>query len=80
MCGMETTTLGERVRIARKAAGFTIEGLARAIDCSWRTVQRWEAADTTPETKALAAVATATGCDFAWLATGAPVAATEVAS
>ena len=34
--------VGERIRAARLARGWTHEELARRMDANWRTVQRWQ--------------------------------------
>jgi transcriptional regulator with XRE-family HTH domain len=35
-------SVGERIREARLAHGWTHEELARRMDVNWRTVQRWQ--------------------------------------
>jgi transcriptional regulator with XRE-family HTH domain len=35
-------TVGERIREARLARGWTHEELARRMNVNWRTVQRWQ--------------------------------------
>jgi transcriptional regulator with XRE-family HTH domain len=43
-----TTTLGARIRNARKSAGMTIAHLAEIMSVSVAAVQQWEADKTTP--------------------------------
>jgi transcriptional regulator with XRE-family HTH domain len=46
-------SLGHRLKEARLAAGFTQEGLARALNVSTSTVSRWERDEFTPEPRHL---------------------------
>ena len=39
---------GSTLRARRKAMGLSMEGLARKVGCSWRTIQRWETGKTNP--------------------------------
>ena len=39
---MTPESVGERIREARLAHGWTHEELARRMDVNWRTVQRWQ--------------------------------------
>jgi putative transcriptional regulator len=51
----------ERVRAARKEIGLSNEGLARAIDVSLRTVQRWQDGKNAPQGAQLLRLAKALG-------------------
>ena len=52
-----TGNLGERIRQARIAAGYTTEGLARVLDVSTRTVAGWQADRSKPSYERLARLA-----------------------
>jgi DNA-binding transcriptional regulator YiaG len=52
---------GERVRVARKEIGLSNEALARAIDVSLRTVQRWQDGENAPQGAQLLRLAKALG-------------------
>lgn len=56
------TDLGNRIRDARRAAGFdNAESLAVALGVGYRTVQRWESGRNAPSVQRLNLIAQATG-------------------
>jgi transcriptional regulator with XRE-family HTH domain len=56
------TTLGGRIREARRAAGYTnVEQLAVVLGVGQRTVQRWETDRSEPSLSLLRQIAAATG-------------------
>lgn len=64
---LDTPLLGQRIRQARKAAGFrNIEQLAVALGVGARTVQRWEAGDTEPSLASLRRIAALTAHPLAF--------------
>lgn len=55
----------ERLRAEREAVGLSQEKLARQVDVTLRTIQRWESASTErtePKLSQVAALALALGC------------------
>lgn len=53
-----TETLGQRIRAARKGAGFkNAETLAVALGVGVRTVQRWEAGESDPSIRRILEIA-----------------------
>jgi transcriptional regulator with XRE-family HTH domain len=62
---LEGSTFGQRLRHARQRKGFTQEGLARSVDMTLRTVQRWEADETAPGGVELLAMAVVLDVDAA---------------
>lgn len=63
------TTIGQRVKIARKKAGLTQSQLGEKLGFDPLTVSRWERDDSSPE-KSLLPIARATGCSPSWLLDG----------
>lgn len=60
-----------RIRSARQAARLTQAQLSAVLDLSRSAVAQWESAfGSTPSTSHFAALASALGCSFEWLATG----------
>lgn len=53
--------LGARLRSARKAAGFTVRGLAEQLDLSHSAISRWETGARSPQTEDVASVLAAVG-------------------
>lgn len=62
------TTFGRIIRAAREAQGRSRENLARQLDVSSTTVQRWEGGDNLPSVVVGLAVARAVGADLDELA------------
>ena len=61
----------ERIRLARRHAGLSQSGLAKAVGVQRSAVSHWEAVDgKSPSMANLRRVATTTGVQFEWLATG----------
>ncbi len=61
----------QRIRLARRHAGLSQAGLARAVGVQRSAVSHWEAANAkTPNAVHLRAIAVATVTSFEWLATG----------
>lgn len=61
----------ERIRMARRYAGFSQSELAQAVGVQRSAVSHWEAAQgKSPSVSHLREVAMATGTQFEWLATG----------
>ncbi|WP_092973974.1 helix-turn-helix domain-containing protein [Actinopolyspora lacussalsi] len=53
--------LGTRLREARKAAGYTVRGLADQLELSHSAISRWETGTRSPETEDVASILAATG-------------------
>jgi len=64
------TTIGQRIRAAREAAGLSRVKLARPLGCDPDTLANWEAGRTAPTTTDLVALATALSVTAASLLTG----------
>ena len=61
----------ERIRLARRHAGLSQSALAKAVGVQRSAVSHWEAVDgKSPSMANLRRVATVTGVQFEWLATG----------
>lgn len=58
-----TQTFGERLRLARAAAGLTQEALARSASVTLRTVQRWEDGTSEPKFGQVVVIAAALGVE-----------------
>lgn len=71
---MPETTLGARLRAARDAKHLSRQQLAAALGRSEKSIQNYEADETEPPASAVRDIAEATGCDPAWLLTGASAA------
>jgi transcriptional regulator with XRE-family HTH domain len=67
--GAVPLTVGIRMELARRAAGFTQAQLADLIEVGLSTVKRYESG-TIPKRPILAAWAMATGASVKWLETG----------
>lgn len=63
-------SFGERLRFAREMARLTRSALAERIDRTPRTIERWEAGDTSPTAGDAVAVAKALGIEYEWLRSG----------
>lgn len=59
-------TMGDRIRYARKAKGFTQKALADVLGISRVSVTQWESNDTKPELKRLSRLADLLGGDVEW--------------
>lgn len=65
------TSMADRIRRARRVAGFSQEQLAGAVGVQRSSVAQWErAGGTRPSVDHLAQLAVATQVHFEWLATG----------
>jgi transcriptional regulator with XRE-family HTH domain len=62
-----TTTLGDRIREARKAQALTQVALAARLDTAQGVVSMWETGMRQPTIKGLAAIATALDVTTDWL-------------
>lgn len=51
------SSFGERLRVARKEAGFTVARLARELDVDPRTVAGWQAGRSMPSIERLGEIA-----------------------
>lgn len=61
----------ERIRLARRHAGLSQAGLAKAVGVQRSAVSHWEAVDgKSPSMANLRRVAMTTGVQFEWIATG----------
>ena len=58
------STLGQRIRALRIAAGLTQERFAELIDVHPRTVQKYEAGEFSPKLPPLRRIQAALGCDW----------------
>jgi transcriptional regulator with XRE-family HTH domain len=63
-----TWTLGDRLHKSRKAAGVSVEAMAKALGVSRNTVTNWETGRAVPRRGAVIAWAQVTGAPFDWLA------------
>ena len=64
-------TSQQRIRLARRHAGYSQSALASAVGVQRSAVSHWEAVDgKSPSMANLRRVATVTGVQFEWLATG----------
>lgn len=61
----------DRIRAAREQNGYDQETLATATGLSRQSISSYERGVSHPRRPALAAIALATGFDYAWLETGA---------
>ena len=69
--------LAERIRLARRRAGFSQLALAKAVGADRSAVSHWESVrEKNPSTEHLREIAIQTGVNFEWLATGRGAAAT----
>ena len=59
----------DKIRRARKEAGFTQKGLAEILGCGQLQITRWETGKTTPHPNTLAKIAEATGKPINWFTT-----------
>ena len=67
MATTSDTTLGSRIRTARRAAGFkNAEALAVALGVGYRTIQRWETDRGEPSIARLREIAALTGESLAY--------------
>lgn len=67
----DQTTLGERIRSARKDAGFkNAETFAVRLEVGARTVQRWETNEAEPTLKRLREIAAMTGKPLGFFLSG----------
>jgi transcriptional regulator with XRE-family HTH domain len=58
---MSTGEFAERLKAARKLSGLSREKLSRAVECSARTIENWEAGKSAPDVPRLMALAKALG-------------------
>lgn len=65
-----TTTMGERIRIAREAIGFSQSQLARAIGAAQPSVNQWESGRYEPGKKYLVKISLVTNMSLDWLIAG----------
>ena len=63
-------TIGQRIKLAREAAGMKQSDLAEKADTQWQQVSRWERGQSTPRAKAVKALCMALGVDPQWLLAG----------
>lgn len=59
--------LAERLKERRKAVNMSQENLASAINCSYRSIQKWEDGQTIPRADMLLALAVALEVPTDWL-------------
>lgn len=55
------STLGQRLKTARVAAGYTVASLARELDVDQRTVAGWQSGRSTPTVERLLEIARVLG-------------------
>lgn len=63
-------TLGERLHVARRRAGISVEGMADLMVCSRQTIYNYESGATVPNKGIIFLWSEETGLDFAWLLQG----------
>lgn len=68
MLGM--TTIGERIKEARKALGYNYVHVANELKVRWQSVQQWEKKGTGPLRKRMDKLAAFLQVDRIWLETG----------
>jgi len=61
---MHLRTLGDRLRAARRSAGFTLKEVARNIGYSWVVIERWERNAALPSLQVLLRLCGAYGVSF----------------
>lgn len=64
------TTIGDRLRYARKTRRISQTALGRMCGRSRRTVAKWEVGTTSPTARELAAIAAEMPVDLHWIITG----------
>ena len=64
------STLGERIKEARRAKGWSQGMLAREIGSTTAAVSRWEVNNRVPYATHIYAIASATGVNYRWLNSG----------
>lgn len=62
--------IGERIKKARKRAGFTQEALAEKLGIAYPTLNKYEKSHRTPDSALLSRMVTILDCDAGWLLTG----------
>lgn len=65
--GGETATLGERIKVARQAAGLSQEALGAVLGKTQSAVSQWELGTSVPEFDAAVPLARALGVSLDWL-------------
>jgi transcriptional regulator with XRE-family HTH domain len=63
-------TLGDRIKMAREAAGLTQSALASALQTQWQQVSRWERGQAIPRSPTVTRIAEETCTTPVWLRTG----------
>lgn len=64
------TTIGDRIRYARKTRRISQTALGRMCGRSRRTVAKWEVGTSSPTARELAAIAAEIPIDLHWIITG----------
>ena len=67
---MEQTTIGQRIRTARKRAGLTQKQVSDRFGVSCQHVSNWEIGARSPKADAVLKMADMFCCDFYWLMFG----------
>lgn len=67
---MTGSTIGQRIKIARKKGGLTQEKLAHAIGVAYPTLNKYERGHRMPSAELLAKMSETLKCDPGWLLTG----------
>ena len=67
---MDKKTVGERIRLIRKALGLTQAELGEKIGRSWKTINRWEAGEREIPDTALKLISSTFNVSYEWLKTG----------
>ncbi len=67
---MQEDNLTARIRLARRIAGQSQNGLAKLVGIGRSAIANWECGRAHPSTPHLMQLARATGVSFEWLATG----------
>lgn len=65
--------LGERLRVARARARFTMADLAIVCDCTPQAVMKWEADKAMPDSRKFLAICRALDVSAEWLMAGEPL-------
>ena len=70
--GVDTTSIGSRVRIVRERLRMTQEGFADKLGVSQATVSQWEQGLVQPRLPRVESIAALGRVEFAWLLLGVP--------
>ena len=65
-----TETIGQRIKLAREAAGLKQSDLAEKAKTQWQQVSRWERDQSTPRAKSVKALCEALSLSPRWLLSG----------